>query len=342
MKRHRNLLWAIMTALAAAAIAAPTSGASGPRAGVAAGCTAATNIEAIIDDSGSMSVTDPNRLRVQALDLLINSLSPGTTLGAIEFGGNFFEGSGPPAADAVFGPEPVGANAAAMKSALDTKIHADNGGTDYNTAFNTARTADPGAQDRIFLTDGGHDVGTYANTHLNPAPPQTPTYVIGFSGGVSSTEDQARLQQIANDTGGKFFPQTDASQLQSTMNDVEAALTCQTPPQTFTDKLKTGASKIHTIPVGAHTKSLQIALTWSSPLDKFTLSGLKITAHGHTIAQAARHVRKLKVKTTTSETFTLLQITGLVKGKLSFKVKAAAIGSGQPVVTLTTQVGKGK
>ena len=60
------------------------------------------------------------------------------------------------------------------------------------------------------------------------------------------------------------------------------------------------------------------------------------------VARAARHVKKLKVKTTTSETFTILKVTGLVKGKLHFKVKAATIGSGQPQVTLTTQVGKGR
>ena len=57
-----------------------------------------------------------------------------------------------------------------MKSALDTTIQADGGGTDYNAAFNTGRAANPGAQARIFLTDGGHNLGDYADTHLNPAP----------------------------------------------------------------------------------------------------------------------------------------------------------------------------
>jgi hypothetical protein len=342
MKRYRNLLSASAAALAIAAIAAPSGGAAAPSARLAAGCTPASNIEAIIDDSGSMAVTDPNRLRVQALDLLINAVNPATTIGAVEFGGNFFEGEGnPPSADPVFNPEPAGANAAAMKAALDAKIHADNGGTDYNAAFNTARAANPGAVARIFLTDGGHDIGTYNNAHLNPAPPQTPTYVVGFSSAIGSPEDQARLQQIANDTGGKFFPLSDSSQLQSVMDEIEAALICQTPPQKFTDSLKAGASKVHTVPVGGNTKSLQIALTWASPLDRFAISGLKITSHGRTLARAARHVRKLKVKTTSSETFTILQVSGLVKGKLSFKVKALTIGSGQPQVTLTTQVGKG-
>src|SRR3954471_18194744 len=134
MRRSRSLtLGLLATTVAAGALAAP-SGASGPWARAAA-CTRATNIEAIVDDSGSMAVTDPNRLRVQAMGLLINALDSGTTLGAVEFGSSDDTTTPPtPAADAVFNAEPVGPNAASMKSALDNAIHADNGATDYNGA----------------------------------------------------------------------------------------------------------------------------------------------------------------------------------------------------------------
>jgi hypothetical protein len=225
-----------------------------------------------------------------------------------------------------------------MGAALDAKIMADNGGTDYNAAFAQSDADNPNASARIFLTDGGHNVGTYNNGHLTH---KVPTYVIGFSSGVADPEAQQRLQTIASDTGGQLFALTDSSQLQSVMNSIGAALTCLTPPTTFTDQLKQGASKTHSVPIGASTKSLQIALTWSSPLDKFTISNVKIVSHGRTIAQAARRkVRKLAVKTTTSPTFTVLKVSRLTKGKLTFKVKATAIGSGQPQVTLTTQVGQ--
>ncbi len=337
MRRSRSVLSAIAIALALAAL--PAGGAAATHANAATACVAAKNIEAIIDDSGSMSFTDPSTLRVKAIKLLISTLSPATSLGALEFGGNFLEGEGAtPAADVLFPPEPVGANATAMAAAMEAKIHADNGGTDYNAAFALSDQSNPGAEARIFLTDGGHDVGTYNNGHLVH---KVPTYVIGFSPAVSGSEDQARLNAIASDTGGHFYPLTDSSQLQSVMNDIGASLTCQTPPQTFTDSLKQGSSKVHTVTVGAHTKSLQIALTWASPLDKFTISSLKLTSHGRTLARAARHVRSLKLTTTASETFTIVRVSGLVKGKLSFKVKAQAIGSGSPLVTLTTQVGKG-
>jgi hypothetical protein len=336
MKRGiRVLSAAAVTGMIVAAIAAP-SGASSARAHASA-CVKVSNIEAIIDDSGSMAITDSSTLRVKGLKLLINTLSSGTFLGAVEFGGSFFESS-TPSADTVFKPEAVGANSAAMGAALDQKIMADNGGTDYNSAFAQSDADNPNAQARIFLTDGGHNVGTYNNGHLTH---KVPTYVIGFSTGVSDAEAQQRLKAIATDTGGQFYPLSDSSQLQSVMNNIGAALTCQTPPQTFTDKLKAGASKSHSVSIGANTKALQIALTWASPLDKFTISNLKIVRNGRTVAKSARKVKRLTVKTATSPTFTVLKVSGLTKGKLKFKVSATTIGSGQPQVTLTTQVSHG-
>src|SRR4051794_13075415 len=253
--------------LVSTALVLPIAGVASP-AGAAAACTPVTNIEAIIDDSGSMSSTDSNRLRVQAMDLLINALDDSTTLGAVEFGSSFDPSV--PSADVVFPAEPVGPNASAMKTALDTQIQADNGSTDYNLAFDAARAANPGAAARIFLTDGGHNAGTYNNTHLNPAPQaQTPTYVIGFSAGLSLPEDQARLSQIASDTGGAYYPLPDSSSLQSVMNQIETGLTCQSAPKTFTDDLKPGKSKQHAVTIDGQSNSAQIALTWTSPLDTF-------------------------------------------------------------------------
>jgi hypothetical protein len=340
MRRSRTTLISLLAGGAAVAVAAAPSAAKAPQAHAAA-CTRATNIEAIIDDSGSMGLTDPNRLRVQAMDLLINALDSGTTLGAIEFGDSF-DPTTTPSADPVFNPEAVGSNAAAMKSALDKAINADNGGTDYNTAFDTARTANPGAQARIFLTDGGHNAGTYNNTHLNPAPQaQTPTYVIGFSSGLAAPEDQARLKQIASDTGGKYFPLPDSSALQAVMNDIETTLTCQSAPATFSDTLAQGKAKTHAVTIGAKSRSAQLTLSWTSPLDHFKISSVRIVRHGKPVAKAAK-VRKLKVTVRSGSTFSVVKVSRLVKGRLTFKVKAVKVGSGQPKVKLTTQVSQSR
>lgn len=323
-----------MAALLAVAVAAAPSGVAAGATG-SAGCTPKSNIEAIVDDSGSMGFTDANRLRVQAMDLLINALPTQTQLGAVEFGSELFE---KPAADTVFPPEPVGANAGAMKSALDAAIQADNGATDYNGAFAKADADDPTSQARIFLTDGGHDEGEYKEAHLAH---NVPTYVVGFSSGLAAPEDQARLQKIATDTGGRLFELEDSSSLQATMTKIEAALTCQTPPREFSDLLKEGQVKIHSVPVGASTKNLQIVLSWTSSLDKFKLSGLRLIAKGKVVAAARPKVRKLQVKKESGQTFLVAKVSGLHKGTLRFSVKAAKIGSGEPKVKLTTQVGRG-
>jgi hypothetical protein len=316
--------------------AAPSMAAT-PLAGTSASsCVSAGNIEAIIDDSISMEFSDPTRLRVQAMNLLIGTLSAKTQLGAVEFGSEFGE---QPAAATLFPPELVGPNATAMRGALDKAIHADNGATDYNAAFAKADADNPNAAARIFLTDGGHIVGTYNEAHLAH---KVPTYVIGFGTGLSSSTDQQRLEKIAGDTGGKFFPLQDASALQSVMNSVGAALTCQTPPRQFTDTLGQGQSKLHSVTIGAATKAVQITLSWSSPLDKFKLSGLRLIGKNGLLAVAARPSRpgKLGVTKTTSATFSILKVSKLRKGTLRFKVKAAKVGSGAPKATLTTQVGQ--
>jgi Ca-activated chloride channel family protein len=339
MKKRSWVRATIGAAVASSLLA--LAGPLAPGAAAAPACTPKTNIEAIIDDSGSMAITDPNKLRVQGLDVLIDTLPASTALGAVEFGGSFF---GEPSADSVFKPEPVGPNGPAMKKALSAAINADNGGTDYNAAFAASDAENPTAQARIFLTDGGHDVGTYNNGHLTH---NVPTYVIGFGAGLSIPEDQARLQAIATETGGHYYPLTDSSQLQAVMNSIGAELTCQTPPRTFTDKLAQGKSATHVVTIGASTKTVQIALTWASPLDKFKLTGISLVQNGKPIAVAgrpgkARKPRKLNVKRHGSTTFLVAEVGGLSKGNLKFKVQAATIGSGEPQVTLTTQVGQKK
>jgi hypothetical protein len=321
-----------MALLVASLFGAPTATAASTSA---SSCVRANDIEAIVDDSISMEFSDAGRLRVQAMNLLIGTLSPNTQLGAIEFGSGFLE---KPAAETLFPPQPVGPNAAAMRTALDTAIHADNGATDYNSAFVKADADNPDADAKIFLTDGGHVEGPYTDTHLGH---KVPTYVIGFGSGLSSGEDQARLKKIAKDTRGQYFPVKEASELQPVMNSVSAALTCQTPPRQFTDTLAQGQSKPHGVAIAAATKTVQITLTWANPLDKFKLTGLRLVGKNGLLAVASRKPGKLKVTKTTSSTFTIVKVSKLRKGTLRFKVKGAKVDSAAKA-TLTTQVGQSR
>jgi hypothetical protein len=82
-------------------------------------------------------------------------------------------------------------------------------------------------------------------------------------------------------------------------------------------------------------------LSWTSSLDKFKLAGLRLVAKGEVVAAARPKVRKLQVKKESGQTFLVVKVAGLRKGTLRFWVKAAKIGSGDPKVKLTTQVGRG-
>ena len=177
--------------------------------------------------------------------------------------------------------------------------------------------------------------------HVTAETSRPPTKVMASWAKVSTAPaDQARLQKIATDTGGKYFPLPDSSALQSVMNNIETQLTCQSAPKTFTDNLKQGKSKQHSVNISKKSKFAQLALTWASPLDKFKIQGLRITQGRNVVA--ARGVRHLKVKVIKGSTFIVVKVSRLVAGKLHFKVKATHIGSGAPKVSLTTQVSQSK
>ncbi|MFN8215965.1 MAG: vWA domain-containing protein [Solirubrobacterales bacterium] len=337
--RYRLALAFLALALLVVALALPRP--AGAAATASAGCTKATNIEAIVDDSGSMAITDPDKLRVQAMDLLIDSLGPSTTLGAVEFGSGLeaipgvYEGT--PPAETLFPPEAVGPSATAMQAALKAHVNADNGATDYNGAFAKADADNPTAQARIFLTDGGHDEGEYKEAHLAH---NVPTYVIGFGSGLGSAKDKARLKKIAADTGGQVYELDDASELQAVANAVASALTCQTPPQSFHDDLSKGDSAAHAVTIGAATKAVRVVLSWASPQSRFALKGLTLVRGKQVLAAARPHrPRKLKVTTkATSKTFAIYEVHGLSRGKLRFQVRAAKVAGGSArVITQVSQ-----
>ena len=328
--------WLPAAALTAALAVAVPFGASAtpPRS---AACKVASNVVFLVDDSRSMLETDPGAQRVQALELEIKrSSNAGKTFAAIEFGDT---------ANALFPPELVKTSSPTMLGSLG-RIQADNGATDYNLAFDTANSTDPTAQARVFITDGGHDVGDYDNTHLNGGKP--PTYVVGFGTSGATPGDAARLKQIATDTGGQYFPLTSSVKLVPAMNQIDALLDCQpaTSIVTINDVFtKAGPGKTHavTVPKGDTAEDLVTSFDTGSGA---SISSIVETLHGkaiaksNTVATSARKrkktkLKKLKVTIQSGATFINLHIAGLKPGgKLQFKVKAGK----NPAGAVTTQL----
>jgi hypothetical protein len=292
-----------------------------------AACTPKSNLEAIVDDSGSMSWNDPNNLRIRAMELLIDTQgNEKRTLGAVEFGTD---------ATPLFGPGLIGQNAAAYKGALNAALLADGGGTDYNAAFAAAASHNAAANARIFLTDGEHTAADpYANGHQGGPP----TYVLGLGAGAPGGPSDTLLKQIATDTGGLYRRADDANAMQAAMFDLNSAIACQAPPKRFSDSFtKVGKAQTHLMKIPSRINTAQFALTWSNSADKFTIGGFRIIRHGHVVARSAK-VRKLKVSRRNGATFTTVRVTGLVSGKLRFSVRASRLSAPGTPVSLTTQV----
>jgi len=186
---------------------------------IAAGCRAIGNVEVILDDSLSMRRADPLELRRKAVELLVTKpRNEGKVVGAFEFGSRGAQ---------LFPPQVVqprgvrGANQPLLIGALTQGVRGNNGGTDYNAAFKGAADDNPGAQARIFITDGGHRAGEYLGGHRGGAP----TYVIGL--GISARKPAGRrLERIAKETKGRAFLDVAADDLARALNAIDSALNC--------------------------------------------------------------------------------------------------------------------
>jgi hypothetical protein len=275
----------------------------------AAACTKATNIEAIIDDSGSMAGTDPAKFRTTLLDAFA-ALQPnqGKTLGGVEFGDT---------AGVLFAPAIIPGVIPAMDASF-ALVDADNGTTDYNLAFSTAASANPNANGRIFLSDGAHNVGTYNNGHAG-----VKTDTVGFG-----TIDPTLLERIARDTGGRSFNVDDASQVPAVAAGITASMNCKRPPLVFTDTfIRQGQQFTHQFkPRG---RSADLLLTWPTAATVLDLLKFIQPRAGKAVAQVAG----VKARKKKGATFVTVHLKKLKRGaKVKFRVKARTL-SGATVGT---------
>ncbi len=322
---------AVLTAALLGSAGAPASSDNAGATGQ--DCTYRTHIMAIIDDSGSTAGTDPLENRDAFIDLLVAAYllagPPAVDLAAVEFGTT---------AKTIFGPTTINnANEQMIRQKVDAATKSDENTTNYNDAFAQANAADPSVNKalnsdyaRIFLTDGEHNVGPYANGHL-PGPL---TKVVGLN--VFSAAGQARLDKIASDTGGEHISLDDPSQLIPAAIEIFANLACLDLKERSTKLPAPGKSKTVVTEKLGSAKEASVTMSLSGVLaDISSVSfSVKETKKGpdHKLSSTARKVTsaakedckdkkkggkrkpKLKVSCTGSKTFLTMQLTAK-KGK---------------------------
>jgi hypothetical protein len=322
---------------------------------MAAGCRAVRNVEVVIDDSGSMADTDPERLRRFALELLVTKpRNEGDTLGALEFGD---------VADPLFPPqmiEPPGpdSNQNELLKLIDRRIRADNGGTDYNAAFSTLADENPGAGARIFLTDGAHNVGDYEGGHRGGPP----TYVIGLEIGRRGA-DAERLARIASETGGKYYPDTDADELQRVLNAIDSRLNCDIDVDNFETTVdpesEQDAVQEYDTEISDDTESADVIVGWDDEDDTFEIDEVDVIGDdgeamakigAKTLRRAVRRGRTggaaikggVRINARAGDVYRSLRINGVAgAARLAVKVRAARL-RGRDKPRLTTIVNESR
>ncbi len=301
-----------------------TTAASGAGAGAAAKCNDAKNVQAIIDDSGSMASQDPQKFRLKFLDAFVGvRANAGLIFGGGEFGDSY---------NPLFGPATIPAVNAQMQAAF-LQVNADNGGTDYQAAFAGATAQNPNADARIFLTDGGPTNEPPPTTsHLSPP---TKTYVIGIGQFAATPDAQTVLGRIAAETGGPppFLIQ-DSSQVQPVAGAVTAALNCKRI-QTFVDTLDSQGDTASNRSK-AKGKTMDVLATWPTTGTILNVKVLGLNPKKGARKGAVAVASKAKVKKTVGSNFVAVRVKGLRKGqKVRIKLRAKALAV---PTTVTTQV----
>jgi hypothetical protein len=337
-----------LAALVSLAAWVGSAAASNSSAAASASCKPAKNIEAIIDDSGSMSGSDPSKFRTSLLGAFasINS-NNGRLFGGIEFGST---------ANNLFGPGTIpGINPAMQNSFL--QVDADNGGTSYQAAWAGATAHNGTADARIFLTDG------FPADDPNPPAPYVKTYVIGLGQDFATdSAAQTLLSQIASLTGGPapYFV-ANAAAVQPVAASIAAQVSCNAAPVTFTKTFdKQGQKATYTFaPLG---DSSDILISWDSPTVvfdpvNFRIEGALVGTNNRATTSAKKKLKvKIKSKVTTGATFATVGLEKLKKAKkalkkkakrkgkkvkkteLKFQVTAKTFPTGTPPTVVTTQV----
>ena len=305
-------------------------------------CVPAQNIEAIIDDSGSMRSSDSYRLRLAALELLINK--PGNerkTLGSIEFG---------TWASSIFGPALIEEDKLDLLKRLDKRIRADNGSTNYNDAFRLAIEENANADAMIFLTDGGHNGRKFENLHKQ-APE---THVIGFFGSEGSSGQVRKkpvrkhrgkgqhnpgaqyqdygeplLKRIAEETMGKYYGNVTTDNLQAVFNEIDSRLNCESKPEQIEDTFdesdeSAGRAKHHRLAIKKGANTANLVVTWPDPTKSMKVSSIRIVRRGKVVASTKplkSTVNKLGITKAKGMTYQAIGIKNLVPGTLRYTLK---------------------
>lgn len=229
-------------------------------------CTkpAKLGVAMMVDDSGSMSSSDPDELRSEGAGLAIDLLPDGSIAAAGSFDSysrEFFE------------PREVGP---ATREALKGEMYfSASGQTDFDLGFELAAehlSAMPAGVDRkalIFLSDGMDNDGSWYEDQ--PIADQgIPIFTIAFG-----DADLDAMEEIASGDGrtGRLYAVSDSSGLQAAFADIVSQLTCRSAKLSQEVTFTPGETKEFPFQIGPGDKGWDGIVTWDS--GRFDVSAVR-------------------------------------------------------------------
>lgn len=222
----------------------------------------------VIDDSGSMKQTDPNKLSVMAIKSIIDQLSVGDQVGLVTYGLDVEESMS-------LRDIRSDSDVTELKSFVDNKIYRNSDWTDtasglikateYLDEFKNSRHN----QAIILLTDGENDFGNTgrtaeeSNANLQAAIAKGyKVYAIGLN--PKSDEFKTYIENIASQTGGKAYFPANSDELNLIYDDIQKELFGGEEANTIL--IPTDGEAVRTIHIDEQALEANIKITHESDL----------------------------------------------------------------------------
>jgi hypothetical protein len=225
-------------------------------ASIASACTIPTNLGVAfsVDDSGSMSTSDPSRLRSAATGAGIDQLPDGSFASVSSFDSSSRSLVDPVVVSA--------ANRPSIKSQVEAGLNA-SGQTYYDLAFSKGKQqldAMPGTDKRalVFLSDGAPNGGDYSDELDAIKQAGIPVFAIGFFSAPGSV-----LAEIAASTGGQAYTVQSPGEAQAVFARIVSTLTCDATQVQQSVALNPGETRGFPYTINPTDREFRALAAWS-------------------------------------------------------------------------------
>ncbi|HEU4323380.1 MAG TPA: VWA domain-containing protein [Roseiflexaceae bacterium] len=277
------------------------------------------DVALIIDATGSMNDNDPDRRRIEAAKLFIDTAPVGYRITVVSFASTA-------TVVAPLREIKTEADRNTLKQAVESINNA--GDTNINAALETGYQAllpsGKAFNIAILLTDGEHNVGDYnPENHQRYTRNDWPVYTVGLGAGT----DTALLSSIANDTGGSFIALQSSLQLQELYHRIAQGLNGEQTSYQQTFLMAQGDSRQVTVNIGESRPSASFLVTWpGSDVD------LSVSApDGQTLS---RQNSSTSTYFASGRTYELFNVLNPQPGTWTVNIAAVSMPTGAEPVTL--------